>query len=204
MLSHRLGLYRNAYDNKLEEGQDTKLLRQTLGQLNLICPPGTCWSYQNVAYDGASELVENITHQPYERAVKQMLFNPIGMTQATISMQGLTGSKELGASAQCRTAPAGAQRQLLSRAGGRRHRQQHQGDVAVDDRADGRDARRAVAAGPQHHPCATGKDPGERGRLRKFLERLGEADYGYAVGAAMTTPAIASWSSPAALPAIAR
>ena len=80
MLSHRLGLYRNAYDNKLEEGQDTKLLRQTLGQLNLICPPGTCWSYQNVAYDGASEIVENITHQPYERAVKQMLFNPIGMT----------------------------------------------------------------------------------------------------------------------------
>ena len=27
---------------------------QTLAQLNLICAPGTCWSYQNVAYDGAS------------------------------------------------------------------------------------------------------------------------------------------------------
>ena len=40
MLSHRLGLYRNAYDNKLEEGQDTSFLRQTLAQLNLICAPG--------------------------------------------------------------------------------------------------------------------------------------------------------------------
>ena len=35
MLSHRLGLYRNAYDNKLEEGQDPRFLRQTLAQLNL-------------------------------------------------------------------------------------------------------------------------------------------------------------------------
>ncbi|WP_395622472.1 serine hydrolase domain-containing protein [Sphingomonas daechungensis] len=93
MLSHRLGLYRNAYDNKLEEGQDTKLLRASLSQLNLICPPSTCWSYQNVAYDGASELVEGITHLPYEKAVMQYLFNPIGMTQASVSMSGLTGAR---------------------------------------------------------------------------------------------------------------
>ena len=31
LLSHRLGLYRNAYDNKLEEGQDPSLLRASLG-----------------------------------------------------------------------------------------------------------------------------------------------------------------------------
>ena len=30
LLSHRLGLYRNAYDNKLEEGQDPSLLRASL------------------------------------------------------------------------------------------------------------------------------------------------------------------------------
>ena len=28
LLSHRLGLYRNAYDNKLEEGQDPSFLRR--------------------------------------------------------------------------------------------------------------------------------------------------------------------------------
>ena len=31
LLSHRLGLYRNAYDNKLEEGQDPSLLTTQLG-----------------------------------------------------------------------------------------------------------------------------------------------------------------------------
>src|SRR5262249_17785108 len=51
LLSHRLGLYRNAYDNKLEEGQDPSLLRASLSQLSSTCQPGTCWSYQNVAYD---------------------------------------------------------------------------------------------------------------------------------------------------------
>ena len=54
MLSHRLGLYRNAYDNKLEEGRDTALPPPDAGAAEPDLPPGTCWSYQNVAYDGAS------------------------------------------------------------------------------------------------------------------------------------------------------
>jgi beta-lactamase class C len=64
LLSHRLGLYRNAYDNKLEEGQDPHQLRRMLGQLSLICAPGTCWSYEYVAYDAASEMVETVTGKP--------------------------------------------------------------------------------------------------------------------------------------------
>ena len=34
LLSHRLGLYRDAYANKLEEGQDPSLLRTQLATLN--------------------------------------------------------------------------------------------------------------------------------------------------------------------------
>ena len=179
MLSHRLGLYRNAYDNKLEEGQDTKLLRQTLGQLNLICPPGTCWSYQNVAYDGASELVENITHQPYERAVKQMLFNPIGMTQATISMQGLTGSKSW-------ARPHNAGRRPLElndnyyrvpAAGGVNSNIKEMALWMIAQMGEMPEVLSPQVLNTVHAPLV--KTPGERRRLRKFLERLGEADYGY-------------------------
>src|SRR5687768_14279722 len=89
LLSHRLGLYRNAYDNKLEEGQDTRFLRRTLAHLNLICQPGTCWSYQNVAYDGSSEIVERVTGKPYGEAVREKLFDPIGMTSASVTRDGL-------------------------------------------------------------------------------------------------------------------
>ena len=38
LLSHRVGLYRNAYDNKLEEGIDPRVLRANLVALNPICP----------------------------------------------------------------------------------------------------------------------------------------------------------------------
>ena len=89
VLSHRLGLYRNAYDNKLEEGQNAKFLRSTLFQLSSTCAPGTCWSYQNVAYDAASEMVERATGMPYGEAVKRTLFDPIGMASASVSRAGL-------------------------------------------------------------------------------------------------------------------
>ena len=93
LLSHRLGLYRNAYDNKLEEGQDPSLLRTSLSQLSATCAPGTCWSYQNVAYDASSEMVSRITHLPYEQAVKRYLFNPIGMNSGSVSLAGLEASR---------------------------------------------------------------------------------------------------------------
>ena len=93
LLSHRLGLYRNAYDNKLEEGQDPSFLRATLAQLNPVCPPGTCWSYQNIAYDASSEMVTRTTGLGYEEAVQRHLFNPIGMTSGSVSLAGLEGSR---------------------------------------------------------------------------------------------------------------
>ena len=179
MLSHRLGLYRNAYDNKLEEGQDTKLLRQTLAQLNLICPPGTCWSYQNVAYDGASELVENITHQPYERAVKQMLFNPIGMTHASVSMQGLTSARSWAKphDAGRRTLELNDNYYRVPAAGGVNSNIKDMTLWMIAQMGEMPDVLSPQVLNTVHAPLV--KTPGERQRLRKFLERLGEADYGY-------------------------
>ena len=52
-----LGSIATLFDNKLEEGQDPSFLRTQLATLNAICAPGTCWDYQNVAYDASSEMV---------------------------------------------------------------------------------------------------------------------------------------------------
>ena len=93
LLSHRLGIYRDAYANKLEEGDDPSFLRASLGQLNAVCRPGTCWDYQNVAFDASSEMVSRITGLPYEQAVKRDLFGPIGMSSGSVSMAGLQASR---------------------------------------------------------------------------------------------------------------
>ncbi|WP_309661133.1 serine hydrolase domain-containing protein [Sphingomonas sp.] len=179
MLSHRLGLYRNAYDNKLEEGQDTHLLRSSLAQLSAICPPGTCWSYQNVAYDGASEIVEHVTHKSYPQAVRDMLFNPIGMTSASVTRDGLESAKSW----------------ARPHDGGRRplkvldayYRVPAAGGINsnIKDMALWLEAQMGEmpdVLSPhllQTIHASLVKTPGERQRLRKFLERLGEADYGY-------------------------
>ncbi|MEA3049105.1 MAG: beta-lactamase class [Sphingomonadales bacterium] len=89
LLSHRLGLFSHANDSKLEDGYDPHLLRSQLAQLNSVCAPGTCWEYQNVAYDAASEIVERVTGEPYEQAVKERLFLPLGMRTASLNRQAL-------------------------------------------------------------------------------------------------------------------
>ena len=93
VLSHRLGLYRNAFDNKLEEGQDVTALRRSLSTLSSLCAPGTCWSYQNIAYDAASEIVAKASGVRYQDEVERALFAPLGMTSASVSMDGLESAE---------------------------------------------------------------------------------------------------------------
>jgi len=89
LLSQRTGLPRNAYDGWLEGGRDPKLIRQSLEDVPLLCPPGTCHSYQNIAYDTITEVVEHATHQTYARQAHQRLFTPLGMTSTTLGLEGL-------------------------------------------------------------------------------------------------------------------
>ncbi|MES2119253.1 MAG: serine hydrolase domain-containing protein [Pseudomonadota bacterium] len=179
LLSHRLGLYRNAYDNKLEEGQDPSFLRATLGQLNAICAPGTCWSYQNVAYDASSEMVSQVTGLPYEQAVKRMLFNPIGMSSASVSMAGLQSSRSWARphGAGGRALPIVDTYYKVPGAGGVNSNIKDMAlwmEAQMGEMPDVVDRRLLDTI---HAPYVV--TPGERGRLRKFLERLGTAWYGY-------------------------
>ena len=179
LLSHRLGLYRDAFANKLEEGQDPSFLRTQLATLNAVCAPGTCWDYQNVAYDASSEIVSRVTGVPYEQAVKRTLFNPIGMTSGSVSMAGLESSKSWARphSAGKRPWPmvdtyykvpgaAGVNSDIKDMALWMEAQMGEMPDV-VDQKV----------LDTIHAPYVV--TPGERGRLRKFLERLGTAWYGY-------------------------
>ena len=89
LLSHRLGLPGHSHDPKLEDGADPRQLRSELATIGLICLPGQCHAYQNVAYDAASEIVEKITGKPYREAVAERLFGPLGMRSASMTREGL-------------------------------------------------------------------------------------------------------------------
>lgn len=89
LLSHRLGLVRNAWDERLEAGEDARMLRAGLGKLPPFCPPATCYAYQNIAYDAASEIVERATGASYAKAARIRLFAPLGMMHASVGQDGL-------------------------------------------------------------------------------------------------------------------
>jgi len=179
LLSHRLGLFSHANDNKLEEGQDPHLLRSMLSQLNPICPPGTCWAYQNVAYDAASEIVEKTTGKTYEQAVRERIFGPLGMRSASLNRNALV------------TAPSWARPYT----GGKHGKPVEVSDAyyripgaggvnsSIKDLAIWMEAQMGLA--PNVIPpdvlreVQTGRvaTPGELGRMRKFRERVRTAQY---------------------------
>ena len=179
LLSHRLGLYRNAYDNKLEEGQDPSFLRASLSQLNPTCAPGTCWSYQNVAYDASSEMVSRITHLPYEQAVKRLLFNPIGMSSGSVSLAGLEASRSWAKphSVGKRPLPIVDTYYKVPAAGGINSNIKDMALWIEAQMGEMPDVVDGKVLDTIHAPYVV--TPTERGRLRKFLERLGTAWYGY-------------------------
>lgn len=180
LLSHRLGLYAHANDNKLEDGGDPAFLRQTLASLNAICVPGQCHAYQNVAYDAASEIVEKVTGQTYQTAVRERLFLPLGMTSATLTRKGLeqarswakphrggkTSKPVVVTDSYYRVPAAGGVNSSIK-------------DLAIWLQAQmGRDPDVLPLDVLENVQAPRAATPGELRRMRKFRERLHTAAYG--------------------------
>lgn len=180
LLSHRLGLFSHANDSKLEDGMNPRFLRSELATLNSICPPGSCWAYQNVAYDAASEIVEKVTGKPYQQAVREQLFLPLGMSSATMSREGLVGARNWArphrGGRNSKPVEVTEPYYRVPAAGGVNSSIK---DLAIWMQAQmGREPgvlSPKVLANVQSPRAIT---PGELGRMRKFRERLTKATYG--------------------------
>lgn len=94
LLAHQTGLTKNAYDEKLEDGERPDVLRAGLAAAPLQCEPGTCHTYQNVAFDAATEILSEAGQMPFADAVQQRFFHPLGMKSATYGMNGLTDAQD--------------------------------------------------------------------------------------------------------------
>jgi beta-lactamase class C len=180
LLSHRLGLFGHANDSKLEDGMDPRFLRASLYQLNSICPPGSCWAYQNVAYDASAEIVEKVTGKSYADAVREHLFGPLGMASATMDRQGLVASRRWArphvggknskpvevSEAYYRVPAAGGVNSTIK-------------DLAIWMQAQmGMEPNVLSPRVLEAVQTARVRTPGELGRMRKFRERVRTAAYG--------------------------
>lgn len=92
LLSHRVGLPKNALDRDIEHGMDFAAARAKLATVKLTCRPGTCFNYQNVAYSVIGDVLTRTTGQPYGQLVQQRVLKPLGMYDSSVGLYGLRGS----------------------------------------------------------------------------------------------------------------
>ncbi len=92
LVSHQTGLPPNAYDNLIEAGRDAETVRARLAEVDLICPVGECYTYQNVAFAAVERLVEDTTGLTYEEAVVSYLLQPLGLETAGFGAEHLEAS----------------------------------------------------------------------------------------------------------------
>ncbi len=179
VLSHRLGIYRNAWDDKLEAGEDPRAIRQSLATLASVCPPHSCWSYQNIAFDASSEAIAKAAGKSYQQAVRDMLFAPIGMTSASMSREALERSKSWARphSVGRRPLEVSDSYYRVPAAGGINSNIKDMALWMIAQMGEMPEVLSPRVLDTIHAPLVS--TPGERGRLRKFLERVRDPYYGY-------------------------
>lgn len=94
ILSHRVGLPPYAYDNLLEADVAPQTILSRYRNVDLICPVGSCYSYQNNAFNMIQIVLERAEGAPYDRLVKSRIFEPLDMRTASIGRDGLVHSDD--------------------------------------------------------------------------------------------------------------
>ncbi|MGD2132969.1 MAG: serine hydrolase domain-containing protein [Maricaulaceae bacterium] len=92
LASHQVGLPAHAYDNIIEAGRSLDTAVSMLPQVNLVCAPGECYQYQNVAFSLLEPAVETADGRPFDEAIQDRIFDRLGMDHASVGLEGLTGA----------------------------------------------------------------------------------------------------------------
>ena len=81
LLSHRLGLPHYAYDKLVEANWDPEAIARRYAKVQPICAVGSCYGYQNIAYNLVSHIIAARTGRDFETEVAERLFRPLGGTR---------------------------------------------------------------------------------------------------------------------------
>jgi beta-lactamase class C len=93
LLSHRVGLTRNAFDRDLEANADYGSLVSKLAYAPMTCDPGQCYAYQNVAFSLIGNVLAATSGVDYGRELSRMVFKPLGMNDASTGLEGIESSR---------------------------------------------------------------------------------------------------------------
>lgn len=81
LLCHSAGFFGDFFD---DFGPSDDALSQYVSKLDTLAqqtPPGASWAYNNAGFCLAGALVERVTGQPFERAMRERVFEPLGLAR---------------------------------------------------------------------------------------------------------------------------
>ncbi|MDT0595284.1 serine hydrolase domain-containing protein [Glaciecola petra] len=90
IIGQSAGFMPNAYDNLIEANYKRPRILRELGELESICKPGYCYTYQNALF-GVIEEYYNKLNSSYSQALQENIFEPLGM-QSTVGREALEAS----------------------------------------------------------------------------------------------------------------
>ena len=93
LLSHRLGLPHYAYDKLVEANWDPEAIARRYAKVQPICAVGSCYGYQNIAYNLVSHIIAARTGRDFETEVAERLFRPLGLQRASFGSAMLSDSE---------------------------------------------------------------------------------------------------------------
>jgi beta-lactamase class C len=95
VLSHTTGLPYHTYTNLVEEGLDLPSLLAKLKEVKMSNGVGKEYSYQNVAYSLIGEVIRAATGNTYEAGIRQNLFGPLNMNDASLDYKSFIGNPNI-------------------------------------------------------------------------------------------------------------
>lgn len=99
LLTHTSGIYNYTSDTVIMKSNVTKHYSQDeMMKLFKSYPsdfePGTRWNYSNSAYSILGYIIEKVEGKPYEKEVRERIFQPLGMTNSGFDFTNLSSSNK--------------------------------------------------------------------------------------------------------------
>jgi beta-lactamase class C len=92
ILSQRVGLPHNTYDNLLEQNEPYQELVEKLREVPLSCAVGDCYGYQNITFALIGDITYAVSGDFFYHQVEKRIFHPLGMDSATYGRDALEAS----------------------------------------------------------------------------------------------------------------
>lgn len=94
LLSHSSGFPNNGFNEMIEAYAPRTKIITRMQRTRPLATPGKRFEYHNVMYGMSGDAVISATGKPFEQAMREYLFQPLGMKRASVGLYALLASKD--------------------------------------------------------------------------------------------------------------